>query len=441
MIYLFIHQNFPGQYKHLIRHLADDPGNAVYFISQPNANWMQGVTKLVYYPDLASPLQCHPYTVDFELAVRHGTAVAKSLELLKAQGVTPDIIIGHSGWGEILFIKDVYPDVPLLSYFEFFYHHEGVDTDFDPEFPSNANDSGRLRMRNAVNLMSYESADWGNSPTRWQQSLYPPEMRSRITTLHEGIDTVAIAPNPDAWLQLDRGGQKLTAQDEIITYVARNLEPYRGFHIFMRAIPEIQRRRPNARILVVGGDDVSYGNALPSGITYRQRMLAELEGRIDMNRLHFLGQLPYENYLSLLQISSAHIYLTYPFVLSWSFLEAMAVGCAIIGSATPPVQEVIEDGINGLLVDFFSTAEIADAVDRIIDTPSLAKRLRANARKKVVDEYDLESRILPLWDKMFADLKDRRRPDLAAISRPAVKPPAARKKAAPARKRPRKASA
>lgn len=406
MIYLFIHQNFPGQYKHLIRHLADDPANTVYFISQPNANWMQGVVKLVYYPDLTSPLQCHPYTIDFELAVRHGTAVANSLRMLKEQGVTPDIILGHSGWGETLFVKDIYPDVPLLAYFEFFYHHEGVDVDFDPEFPSSPDDSARLRVRNAVNLLSFQSADWGNTPTKWQQSLYPPEMQSRISVIHEGIDTDLIKPDSNAWLQLDRENLILTRKDEIITYVARNLEPYRGFHVFMRALPEIQRRRPNARILIVGGDDVSYGSPLRSGISFRQHMLAELEGQLDLSRIHFLGQLPYENYISLLQVSSVHVYLTYPFVLSWSLLEAMAAGCVIVGSRTPPVQEVIEDGVNGFLVDFFDTEEIAGMVEKVLRNIGKTHKNGVSARRTVVEGYDLEARVLPLWESLTHSLAE-----------------------------------
>lgn len=412
MIYLFIHQNFPGQYKHLIRLLADDPENTVYFISQPNSNWMEGVIKLVYYPDLASPIQCHRYTIDFELAVRHGEGVAKSLAMLKTQGVTPDIIIGHSGWGETLFVKDVYPDVPLLSYFEFFYHHAGADADFDPEFPGGPDDSGRLRARNAVNLLSLEAADWGHAPTRWQQSLYPPEMRPRITVLHEGIDTELIRPDPEAWLHLNRGNLRLGHGDEIVTYVARNLEPYRGFHVFMRAIPEIQRRRPNAHILIVGGDEVSYGSPLPSGQTYRQKMLAELNGRLNHEKIHFLGQLPYQSYLSVLQLSSAHVYLTYPFVLSWSFLEAMAAGCAMIGSATAPVQEVLVDGENGVLVDFFSPGAIAQAVDTVLSDKNRMRGMRENARRTVVENYDLKTRILPRWQELIADLVMGRRPTI-----------------------------
>jgi glycosyltransferase involved in cell wall biosynthesis len=342
--------------------------------------------------------------VDFELAIRHGTAVASALRMLRDQGVIPDVIVGHSGWGETLFVKDVYPEVPLLAYFEFFYRHEGVDVDFDPEFPPSPDDSARLRVRNAVNLLSFQSADWGNAPTRWQQSLYPEEMRARISVIHEGIDTDAIRPDPDAWLQLDRDNLVLTRNDEIITYVARNLEPYRGFHVFMRALPEIQRRRPDAHVLIVGGDEVSYGSPLRSGLTYRQHMLAELEGKVNLDRVHFLGQLPYENYVSLLQISSAHVYLTYPFVLSWSFLEAMAAGCVVIGSRTPPVEEVIEDGVNGFLVDFFSTDELVDKIETILDDKALSEQIRDQGRQTVIKKYDLHTRMLKRWHRLLDGL-------------------------------------
>ncbi len=421
MIYLFIHQNFPGQYKHLIRHLTQNPANRVYFVSQPNANWMPGVTRIVYRPDLGSALHCHPYSVDFELAVRHGTAVADTLRMMKAQGVTPDIVIGHSGWGEMLCVKDVFPDVPLLAYFEFFYHAAGVDTDFDPEFPPVDSDGGRLRMRNAVNLLSHACADWGHTPTAWQHGLYPAEMRPRISVIHEGIDTDLVRPDAEACFRVPGGGLILTGEDEVITYVARNLEPYRGFHVAMRAVAEIQRRRPKARFVIVGGDAVSYGGPPPDGATYRQRMLAELDGRLDLGRIHFTGPLPYADYLRLLQLSSAHIYLTYPFVLSWSLLEAMAAGCAVIGSATPPVEEAIRHGENGMLVDFFSPAAIADAVETVLNNPEATRAMRDNARRTVVGRYDLRSRVLPQWERLLGDLIARRRPDTPENGTPALR--------------------
>jgi glycosyltransferase involved in cell wall biosynthesis len=415
MIYLFVHQNFPGQYRHIIRYLANQPGNQVYFITQPNENWMEGIVKLVYTPEIPFGINCHDYVRDFDRAVRVGLAVADVCLSLRDQGVVPDLIAGHSGWGETLFIKDVFPETPLLSYLEFFYHTSDTDVGFDPEFPSPVSDRFRLRGKNVTNLAAFEATDWGNTPTRWQHSLYPPEMRSRITVLHEGVDTKIAQPCATAWLQLAREGKILTRSDEVISYVARNLEPYRGFHIFMRAAREILSRRPKAHIVIVGGDKVSYGAQLPGGETYRARMLREVGSDLPMDRIHFLSQVPYEVYLNLLQVSSAHVYLTYPFVLSWSFIEAMACGCAVIGSDTPPVLEVLRDGENGLLVDFFSPERIADRVDQILDHPNRAEHLRQGARATAVERFDLDTVILPRWVKLFDSLIQRRRPDASSL--------------------------
>jgi glycosyltransferase involved in cell wall biosynthesis len=412
MIYLFVHQNFPGQYKHLVRHLADQPENSVYFITQPNQNWMAGVTKLVYQRDIPPQLNCHPYTVEIDLAMRVGLSVAEVCRDLKSQRILPDVIIGHAGWGEMLFVKDVFPNIPVLSYFEFYYHFSQVDLGFDPEFPSRPDDAFRLRMRNTISLLSFDSADWGTAPTRWQRSVHPPEFRPRISMVHEGVDTDLLKPDPKATISLARDGLQLTREDEVITYVARNLEPYRGFHIFMRALPDILRRRPQAHIVLVGGDGVSYGAAAPQGMSYREIMLHEVGGELDMSRVHFLGRIPYEAFISLLQVSSAHVYLTYPFVLSWSFLEAMACGCAMIGSATPPVMEVLEDGHNGLAVDFFSPKDIADRVDAILDHPDRMQAMRDAARRTVVEKYDLRSRQLPAWLDLIDCLINRRRPSV-----------------------------
>ena len=419
MIYLFVHQNFPGQYRHLVRHLADQPGNSVYFITQPNGNMMRGVTKVVYEPSRPQKLNCHPFTIDFDLAVRNGMGVAEACRALAARGVRPDVIIGHNGWGEMLFVKDVFPSAPVLLYFEFYYHAAHVDVGFDPEFPSAQSDPFRLRAKNAVNLLSIDVADWGNAPTAWQRSVHPPELRQRISVVHEGVDTEAVKPDPNAWISLKRQNLTLTREDEVITYVARNLEPYRGFHIFMRAAEEILRRRPRARIILVGGESVSYGAPAPGGGGYRELALREAGGRLDLSRIHFLGQVPYEVHLNLLQVSQVHVYLTYPFVLSWSFIEAMAAGCAIVGSATPPVMEVLEDGYNGLAVDFFSPHQIADRVDQVLDHPSRMAHLRAAARQTAVNRFDLKTRTLPKWTALLDDLVAGRRPDLNLDAPPA----------------------
>ena len=414
MIYLFIHQNFPAQYKHLIQYLSDQTGNEIYFITQSNDPTIAGVKKLVYNVQVPSPLNCHPYTIDYDIAVRTGLAVAQVCQALQQQAIRPDLIAGHSAWGETLFVKDVFPNSPLLSYFEFFYHFSHVDVNFDPEYPTATGEAFRLRANNAVNLVAFDAADWGNTPTEWQRSLHPPEMRTRITTIHEGVDTNIAIPNPAARLQFDRSELALTADDEVVTYVARNLEPYRGFHIFMRAAKEILRRRPRAHIIVIGGDDVSYGAPPPPGETFRGLMLKELGNGLIVDRLHFMGQVSYEIYLSVLQISSAHIYLTYPFVLSWSFIEALSCGCAIIGSDTPPVLEVLEDNENGLLVDFFSPTAIADRVDQLLDQPDDARRLRNNARDTAVTKFDFKTVLLPRWLGLMDDLINERRPKAGA---------------------------
>jgi glycosyltransferase involved in cell wall biosynthesis len=407
---LFLHQNFPGQYRHLARRLANRPQNQVYFITQANANTMRAVTKIVYKPALPARDTCHPFSIDVDRAIRTGVAAAEACRALRARGFRPDIAIGHNGWGETLFVKDVFPDTPLLSYFEFFYHAHGVDVDFDPEFASVFGDPARLRTRNAVNLIGFNAADWGHTATNWQRSLYPSEMRRRITAIHEGVDTTRIKPDPDAWFRLPGHDRRLTRQDEVITYVARNLEPYRGFHVFMRALPEILRRRPRAHVIIIGGDRVSYGSPSPVGASYREWLQQELSDSLEWARVHFLGQVAYETYLRVLQVSSAHVYLTYPFVLSWSFAEALACGCLVIGSKTAPVLEILEERVNGLLVDFFSTAELADRVDEVFDHPDRLRELRNRAREMAVAHFDLTTCQLPKWEQLINDLVNGRLP-------------------------------
>ena len=235
-------------------------------------------------------------------------------------------------------------------------------------------------------------------------------MRSRLTTIHEGVDTNIARPNPKAWVKVGDADLVLKPRDEVITYIARNLEPYRGFHIFMRAVKEILRRRPKARIIIIGGDEVSYGPSHPSGKTFREVMLREVGQDLPLDRIFFAGQVSYEVYLNVLQISSVHVYLTYPFVLSWSFIEAMACGCAIIGSDTPPVMEVLKDGENGLVVDFFSPTAIADRVDEILDHPTRMQHLRDAARQTALSRYDFKTVLLPCWLSLMDDLMNGKRP-------------------------------
>jgi glycosyltransferase involved in cell wall biosynthesis len=410
MNYLFIHQNFPGQYRHVVHYLASQPDNCVYFITQPNQNAMSGVHKISYPKDQRGPVNCHAYTVEVDRAIYAGANVAQQCRGLLEQGFVPDLIVGHSGWGETLFVKDVYPDVPLLANFEFYYHAHGVDVGFDPEFVSIFNDPSRLRARNAINLMAFQGADWGHSATRWQRGLHPDHMRARISVLHEGVDTARACPAPRARFTIPQSGQLLTRRDEVVTYVARNLEPYRGFHIFMRSLPQLLRRRKRAQIVIVGGDGVSYGSPPPPRSTFRQMMLQELGAKLDLKRVHFLGMLDHNSYLNLLQVSSVHVYLTYPFVLSWSFIEALSCGCLIVGSSTPPVLEVLRDGSNGLTVDFFAHKQLANCIEAALDQPERMRPLRKAARATALSQFDLKRLLLPRWTALFDDLIQGRQP-------------------------------
>lgn len=258
--------------------------------------------------------------------------------------------------------------------------------------------------------MSFAASDWGHTATEWQRSMFPQEMQARITALHEGVDTDEIRPNPQAWLRLARSGTVLRRDDEIITYVARNLEPYRGFHWFMRALPQILRRRPRAHVVVVGGDGISYGDLPPYGGTYRELLLAELAGSLDLGRVHFLGQVPKETYLNVLQVSTVHVYFTYPFVLSWSLLEAMAAGCLVLGSDNPPVTEVLRDLETGITVNPFDPAAICDRVEEVLEHPDRMQALRSDARATILERYDLRTQILPRWLSLLDQVAAGRSP-------------------------------
>lgn len=413
---LFIHQNFPGQFKFLAPALAEIGHNVVAMTMQKvSADEWRGV-KLVHYTAERSTTQgVHPWVSDFETKTIRGEACFRAALSLKQAGFEPDVIIAHPGWGESLFLKEVWPNARLGIYCEFFYRPHGADVGFDPEFPAkDPGDICRLRLKNLNNLLHFEVADAGISPTHWQASTFPEPIRSKISVIHDGIDTDALLPNSEVTLTLN-DSLRLTRQDEVITFVNRNLEPYRGYHIFMRALPEILKRRPRARVLIVGGDEVSYG-ARPTvaehgGDKWKSIFINEVASQIrseDWKRVHFLGHVPYQHFIPLLQLSTVHVYWTYPFVLSWSLLEAMSVGCAIVASNTQPLHEAIEHNVTGCLVDFFDIQGMVNAVCSVLDNPTLRDSLGSNARAFARANYDLKTVCLPRqieWVNQLAALQ------------------------------------
>ncbi len=421
---LFIHQNIPGQFRHLLLALCDDPANEVWAVpgeaAEKRARRLHPRLNVASYQVRAAPAAsgaAHPWLASVDAQVRRGHAVADVLRRLKAQGVAFDVVVAHPGWGEALFVKDVFPATPLLAYFEFFYSASGADVGFDPAFPARPGDGERLRVRNMVHLSALNACDAGLTPTAWQHSRLPPEYRSRVAVVHEGVDTDAIRPAPGA--RFEWNGRSFQAGEPIVTYVARNLEPYRGFHVFMRALPALLARHPTVQVLVVGGDQVSYGTAARHPQGWRAELMEGLAARgtpIDLARVHFVGKLDHGDYLRVLQVSAAHVYLTVPFVLSWSMLEAMAAGCLVVGSDTAPVREVLRDGVDGRLVDFFDHGRLVSVILEALDDPARHRPLREAARAMVVDRFDLRRRCLPAALALVRSLASGRRADEGAAS-------------------------
>jgi len=392
MKYLFVHQNFPAQFVHLLRDLCAGSGNEIVFISESGRAQMAGVRRVAYRMPPAPRAPGPAPVAELARGMQRAAEVARAARTLRGLGYVPDIIIGHHGWGEMLELADVYPGVPMLGYYEFFYHPTGLDVGFDPEFAPGPDVAPLVRARNTLNLLALAGPGWGHTPTRFQRDTYPDWARARLTCLPEGVDLNRCAPDPQARRRVfTLGDIEILPTEKLVTYVARDLEPYRGFHVFMRALPRILAGRPDARVVLVGGDGVSYGGRAPGGGSWREHMLAELKGRIDPARVHFAGRVGYDRFCRLLQRSDAHVYLTYPFVVSWSLREAMACGCAIVASRTPPVEEFLQDGRTARLVPFLDPHRIADGVLELLEDGRLARRLRVNVRRQAERTLDMGS--------------------------------------------------
>lgn len=407
---LFIHQNFPGQFKFLGPALVKE-GHKVFALAirDKTVKW-KGIDVISYQPARATSKEIHPWISDFETKVIRAEAVYRKLLELKEKGLNPDLIVAHPGWGESLLVKNIWPSVKLGIYCEFHYAASGLDTGFDPEFPANEDAGCRMQFRNLNHLLHSSIADAAISPTKFQADTYPESFRTKIEVIHDGVDTKMLCPDEQASVRLGNG-RVLNKDSEVVSFVNRNLEPYRGYHIFMRALPDLLSARPKADILIVGGIDVSYGSSPKEG-SWKDHFLNEVREQhpeSDWSRVHFLGHIPYDQYLSVLRVAKVHVYLTYPFVLSWSLLEAMSVGTAIVASDTGPVREVIQDRITGRMVDFFDAKEISKVTVELLANKAERDKLAAKARQYVIENFDLHSVCLPAQLEWVHSL-DRKEP-------------------------------
>lgn len=405
---LFLHPSFPGQFARLAPLFAKSDGISVCGMGDSEMmkinEEIPNIPLIKYTVPKLSGEGVHAYAHNFNNAMQRATVVANTLMEHKYQGYEPDIIFVHPGWGDSLFLKEVYPHAKIIGLLEFYYHFRGADVGFDSEFPPTINDVFNVKAMNATHALALDNLDRCFSPTQWQRSRFPAAYQDKIDVIHDGIDTDKVKPNSAATLTLPNG-TVLTANDEVLTFVNRDLEPYRGYHKFMRALPAILKERPNCQVVIVGGDGVSYGKRAPQGTTWKQRFLDEVKGKLDLSRVHFTGKLPYDDYLKVLQVSSAHVYLTYPFVLSWSMLEAMSAGCIVIGSATAPVEEVIEDGQNGFLIPFDNAESLGNKVIEVLANNSELEHIRENARATAINKYDFKQVTLPLFAKLIQSLE------------------------------------
>ncbi len=391
-----IHPNFPAQYFNLSQYLAKNPENKVIFLAERNSIEVnfKDVTLAIYQG--ANEQQenwiktCGTLKTTAEAVIEGQVAIRALNEIKRKYNLKPDVILGHTGWGSLLYCKDLYPNVPILGYFEWYYHSENCDSFWWPDEVPKLRNKISMRTKNAHHLLDLEMCDCGVTPTNWQYEQFPEVYKHKLKIIHDGIDTKFCSPSSteNSGLVLEDIKLNLPPGTELITYVSRGLEPYRGFPQFMDAIRLVLSRRKNAHVIVVGVDRVCYGAQRKDGESYLKD--EEAKGGYPIDRVHFVGLRNRGDYQKILRASSCHVYLTRPFVLSWSVLEAMSFACPVVASKTPPVQEVMEDNFNGLLAEFRSPYNIAAKIEEILDNPERAKKLGKNARETILERYELD---------------------------------------------------
>lgn len=384
---LFVHNNFPGQYARIVRHLKGRRDVDMLSGSLASNKQPAPIKRIGYTPHREARKDIHPALSYTETSVLRGQAAYTAFMPVKAKGFNPDIILAHSGFGDGLFLKDLWPQAKYMPYFEWYYHTYGSDSSFlDHGSPKKPDVELKIRMKNTAILHDLAAMDWGQCPTEYQRSQFPVHFRDRISVLHDGVDTQYFSPDEAATFSV--GDLVFRKGDPVITYIARGMEPYRGFPQFMEAVAILQKSRPEAHVIVIGEDRVAYGAKRSDGKTYKEWVLENLS--LDESRIHFLGRQPLRTLRDVLRVSAAHVYLTVPFVLSWSMMEAMSAGALVVGSDTDPVREIITDGENGLLVPFFEPEALAVRLADVLADQARFTPLRERARALMLECYDMK---------------------------------------------------
>lgn len=381
---LFSHQNFPAQFGGFGHYLAQSGWDVTFATSRVSGAPPPGCRILQMKPHREPSESVHRFAYGLEKAMINGQAFANScIQAREENGLVPDIVFAHSGWGSGTFCKAVWPDCKYVSYVEWFYRWPAVDM---PKHSAQADDEDRRAhalARNAPILLDLAEADLVYCPTQFQASQFPEKFRYNMIVQHDGVDTDKLRPNPSLSVDIENG--PLPKDAELLTYATRGMEPHRGFPEFMRAVSELQKQRPKLHTIIGGEDRVAYGQKLPEGESWKKRMLAELD--LDLSRIHFVGHLPHAEYVKLLQATDVHVYLTVPFVLSWSLVEAMSVACPLVASRNKAVSEVLADGESALLVRNEQVSEIVSAVQKILENKGLAAELGKTAREVATTSY------------------------------------------------------
>ena len=383
-----MHRNFPAQFGHIAARLVAERGWRCTFVSEKPPGSTGGVDNIQYRPRGAAGQDTHYLARTYENGVWHAAGVYEALRPVSA-AIQPDLIVGHSGWGSTLFLRELYPEAPVINYFEYFYRPRDSDLDFRSDVPVAEVDRLRSPARNAMILLDLEYCAAGYAPTHYQHGLMPDAYRPKLRVIHDGIDTTVWRRQEIAERRI--GSLRLGEGERLVTYVSRGLEMMRGFDVFMKAVKRICDADPNVRFVIVGSDRVAYGGDLrhTGGRSFKEHVLAQDD--YDLDRIHFVGNTAPATLSRLLSLSDLHLYLTVPFVLSWSCLNAMACGCTMLCSDTAPVREVIADGENGLLCDFFDDEGFAErALEVLADPAGHRERLGRAAAQTVADNYALD---------------------------------------------------